>query len=282
MRLTDTYPHRRAFVTGAASGLGRAFCHHLAAEGWTLCMADIDGMRLQEAAEAIEQRGGTAHPVDLDVSEGAAVQAVADEFVADVGGIDLVINNAGIGAGGAFTETSLEDWRHVMDVNLMGVVHGCKAFAEPLQANGGGHLINIASIAAIAAAPRMSVYNTAKAGVLALSETLYSELHDANVHVAVALPHFFETNIAQSMRGPDADRQIAEHLMNRSEASADEVARYILKEAGRGTIHITYPFEAKVAWHWKRLLPTHYVKSMIKRFRSSLRFVDRFRASDDA
>jgi NADP-dependent 3-hydroxy acid dehydrogenase YdfG len=281
MRLTDTYPQRRAFVSGAASGLGRAFCRQLADDGWTLCMADIDGMRLQEAAEAIEQRGGTAHPVVLDVSEGAAVQAAADEFVTDAGGIDLVINNAGIGAGGTFTETSLEDWRHVLDVNLMGVVHGCKAFAEPLQADGGGHLINIASIAAVAAAPRMSIYNTTKAGVLALSETLYSELHDAGVHVSVALPHFFETNIDQSMRGSDADRQIARHLMDRSDATADDVARYVLKEAGRGTLHITFPFKAKVVWYWKRLLPTHYLSSMIDRFRSSLRFVERFRSANE-
>ncbi len=281
MRLSQTYPHRRAFVTGAASGLGRALCRQLAADQWTLCMADIDGTGLQEAADEIEQQGGTAHPVDLDVSEAAAVQAIADAFAGEVGGIDLVINNAGVGAGGAFTESTLDDWRHVVDVNLMGVVHGCHAFAEALQAEDGGHLINIASIAAVAAAPRMSVYNTTKAGVLALSETLYSEWHDAGVHVAVALPHFFATNIADTMRGPEADRHLAERLMDQSDASADEVARYILDQAGRDRVHITYPFKAKVIWHWKRLLPTHYLNTMIDRFRSALRFVNRFRSAED-
>lgn len=279
MRLTDRYPRRRAFITGAASGLGRALCRTLAADKWILGMADIDAEHLADAADEIRTLGGHPRIIDLDVREAEAFQQAADAFVADEQGIDLVVNNAGLGAGGAFEDTMPADWHAIVDVNLMGVVNGCHAFVPHLK-DGGGHLVNIASIAAVAAAPRMSIYNTTKAGVMALSETLYSELHDAGVHVSVALPAFFETNIDQNMRGSEADRKITRRLIDRADTTADEVAQYILKKAGRDTIHIVYPRQAKLIWHWKRLFPTSYVKSMIKRFRSSIRFVEKLRHSE--
>ena len=279
MRLTDRYPRRRAFITGAASGLGRALCRALAADKWILGMADIDTDVLDEAAEEIRSLGGHPRVTALDVRDAEAFRQAADAFAADERGVDLVVNNAGLGAGGAFEDTTHDDWRAIVDVNLMGVVNGCHAFVPHLK-DGGGHLVNIASIAAVAAGPRMSVYNTTKAGVQALSETLYSELHDADVHVAVVMPAFFETNIDKNMQGSAADRKMTRYLTERAEVSADDVAQYILKKAGRDTIHIIYPRQAKLIWHWKRLFPTSYVKSMVKRFRSSMRFVERLSGSD--
>ena len=267
MKLTDRYPHRRAFVTGAASGLGRAFCRHLAGEGWTLGMADVDEAGLTDAADEMERTGGRPHRLVVDVGDAAAVETAAQTFIDAYEGVDLVINNAGIGAGGPFEEMSLADWEAVLRVNLMGVVHGCRAFLPHLKANPhGGHLLNVASLAAVAAAPRMSAYNVSKAGVKALSETLYGEVRAEGVHVSVLLPAFFPTNIDDGMRGPASAQEMTRTLMQRSETSAGEVALHALREAGRDRIHILMAdWTSRFIWHFQRLLPGTYVRQLPNR-----------------
>lgn len=268
MSLSNTYPRRRAFITGAASGLGRAFCDLLAAEGWTLGMADVDASALSAAASSIEEQGGHAVPVDLDVTDAGSFHEAARYFVDEAGGVDLVVNNAGIAAGGMFDRTSLDDWRAVINVNLMGVVHGCQAFVPYLKEQRSGHIINIASLAAIAAAPGMSAYNVSKAGVKALSETLYGELKPHNIYVSVVMPSFFKTNLADTMRGDDFSRKMTERFMDRAEATAHDIAQHALDEAGNGTIHVIYPtWMTRLVWYWKRLMPTTYIKSLPQRTR---------------
>jgi NADP-dependent 3-hydroxy acid dehydrogenase YdfG len=264
LRLSSCYTARRAFVTGAASGLGRAFAHHLAADGWTLGLADVNCTGLDAVAETVRRMGGTPHPVELDVADGDAFQDAADAFVRAAGGVDLVVNNAGIGAGGLFDDTPLADWHAVLNVNLMGVVHGCHAFADAL-ADGGGHVVNVASLAAVAAFPRMSVYNVSKAGVRALSETLYGEWKAKGVHVAVLLPGFLKTNIDADLRGSEADRRITQTMMQRSPLTAHDVAHRALEEAGRDRIHILDgTWMSRAVWHGKRLAPAPYVRTLPK------------------
>ena len=267
MQLSERYPRRRAFVTGAASGLGRAFCRLLATHGWQVGMADVDADALDGAADEIASLGGHPLPVALDVTDFPAVQQAADAFRDACDGVDLVVNNAGIGAGGSFAETSIDDWEQVLSVNLMGVVHGCKAFLPPLRENpDGGHLLNVASLAAVAAAPRMSAYNASKAGVRALSETLYGELKDDGIHVAVLLPGFFPTNIDADLRGPDSARKMTRAMMDRSDVTADDVARRALTEAARDRIHILMSdWQSQTVWHFQRLLPGTYVQQLPRR-----------------
>lgn len=280
MRLTDRYPHRRAFITGAASGLGLALCRALAAEGWTLGMADLDEDALYPAAEAIRRAGGTAHPVVLDVRDAAAFQHAADAFVEAHDGVDLVINNAGIAGAGAFEEIPAETWKAVVEVDLLGVAYGCRAFAGHLRRAGRGHLLNVASIAAVSGAPRMAPYNAAKAGVLALSETLYGELKGAGVHVSVVLPSFFQTDIASTLKDP-AHQEQARRLVERSGLTADEVAHETLRQAGRGKIHILYPREARLIWHFRRLLPATYVKRLVQVAATTTRYIEKLRSDTD-
>ena len=143
LELSRRYAQRRAFVTGAASGLGRALCRLLSEDGWTVGMADVDTEGLDDAAAEMKRAGGRPHVVELDVSDAAAFEEAATAFVEAHGGVDLVINNAGLGAGGRFKDTSVQDWERVVSVNLMGVVHGCRSFLPHLE-DGGGHLINVA------------------------------------------------------------------------------------------------------------------------------------------
>ena len=275
LRLSSRYSTRRAFVTGTASGLGRAFALHLAADGWTVGLADVDAEGLPAVADAVRESGGTPHPVTLDVSDADAFVDAADAFVDAHGGIDLLINNAGIGAGGPFRDTAIADWHAVLNVNLMGVVHGCKAFADALF-DGGGHVLNVASLAAVAAAPRMSIYNVSKAGVRSLSETLYGEWKDKGVHVAVLLPGFLKTNIDANLLGSDADQVITQKMIERSPLTAEDVAHCGLEEAGRDRIHIldrTWP--SRLVWHGKRLAPATYVRQLPKQMAKAEAFVER-------
>lgn len=273
LSLTTRFPGRRAFVTGAASGLGLAFCRHLATDNWTLGIADVDEDGLAAVADELQSRGATTHAFHLDVSDGQAFQDTAAEFVNAAGGVDLVINNAGLGAGGAFDDTTLEDWNRVISVNLMGVVNGSKAFIPHLEASGGGHLMNIASIAAVAAAPRMSVYNVTKAGVRALSETLYGEMKHRGIHVSVVMPSFFQTNIGENLVGTKSAQTMTKVLLDRSDLSAEDVARHALEEAATESVHVIYPtWMSRVIWYWKRLFPGSYVRNLPKREKEAAKF----------
>lgn len=282
MRLTDRYLENRAFVTGAASGLGRALCIALGEAGWTIGMADVDHDALQDAAVDVRKADGQPMVFELDVTDAEAFGQAAADFVRRAGGAELVINNAGIAAAGPMEDVPLDDWKAVLDVNLMGVVHGCRAFIPYMKDARQGHLVNVASIAAVAAAPRMAPYNAAKAAVLALSETLYGELAEHGVHVSVVLPSFFKTNIGKSLRGGEGERQLTERMLEASGLTADTVARTTLDQVGRDKIHVVYPGRAKLIWHFRRLLPTRYVRSLTRMARSSKRFVEQVKGNAQA
>lgn len=265
LTLTTRYPRRRAFITGAASGLGLALAERLARDGWHVGVADVQALRLERAVLQVRALGGTATPYLLDVTDAAAFHATAQTFVTAQGGIDLVINNAGIATGGWFAETSLVDWAATLDVNLRGILHGCRAFVEPLLRQGQGHLINIASLAAIANAPMMSAYNVSKAGVRSLSETLYHELSPQGVDVSVVMPSFFRSDIARAARGSYAAQDLTHQLVNGSGVGATDVAAHLLRKAAHAPLHICYPRAAWFFWWWKRLAPGHYHHTLRRR-----------------
>ena len=154
----------RAVVTGAGSGLGRAFCLELArARHARIVCADIDEAAARRTAAEV---GGTA--VRCDVARVEEVEALADAAERALGGVDLVINNAGVAVGGRIGEVGLDDWRWIMGVNLWGVIYGCHVFAPRLRAQGRGHILNVASAAGLLAPPGMGPYNVTKAAVVAL------------------------------------------------------------------------------------------------------------------
>ena len=154
--LTAALPGRRAFITGGASGLGLALATRLARDGWTLALLDRDGARLAQAAQALEEAGAAAVSVFVgDVSdEGACTRAVAD-FATKAGGLDLMVNNAGVAVAGRIEETPVADWRWALEVNVIGVAIGCRAALPHLRRAGAGLILNIASAAAFACAGEM-------------------------------------------------------------------------------------------------------------------------------
>jgi NADP-dependent 3-hydroxy acid dehydrogenase YdfG len=272
-QLTKIHPQKRAFITGAASGLGRAFCYELAPDGWTIGISDINQEQLSVTAEEIKKLGGTPISFHLDVSDRHQYQKVSEEFLATAGGIDLLFNNAGVGDGGLFEEYSLDNWEWMTQVNQMSVVYGCHFFLPTFKKQKSGHILNTASLAAITCAPTMGAYNVTKAAVVAISETLYGELLEHNVQVSCLQPAYFKTNIAQSARGGEKVKQSTQFLIDRSRLEANEVAQEILDRAGKGELYILLPKGARKMWNLKRLAPTWFRKQVRDKFMEAMKRV---------
>ena len=173
---------KNAVVTGGASGLGRAICVRLAQDGWRVAVCDINLEGAKETAALVADAGGDGRPIELDVADLDAWRALEARLRGEWNAIDLLVNNAGVAGSGAVSEYPIEDWKWILNVNLWSVIQGCDTFIPWLKENPtGAHIINTSSVAAIATVPFMAAYNVTKAGILALSESLYAELKDQNV-----------------------------------------------------------------------------------------------------
>ena len=199
---------RVAVVTGAASGIGRALVDRFAAEGMSVVMADVERDALDGAAHAVAGAHGADRvlAVPTDVRDEAAVEALAAATFDRFGTAHVVCNNAGVGVGGLAWTVPADRWRWIVEVNLLSVAHGIRAFVPRMIEQGEGHVVNTASAAGLLTGPAMSPYYATKHGVVALSEALYFDLHlvGAPVGVSVLCPEWVRTNIADSERNrPD-------------------------------------------------------------------------------
>ncbi|MCB0998479.1 MAG: SDR family NAD(P)-dependent oxidoreductase [Acidimicrobiales bacterium] len=194
---------RTAVVTGAGSGMGRAFAERFAAAGMNVVLADVELPKLDEAVAAITATGAAAIGVPTDVTDGAAVDALRDAAIERFGNVHVLCNNAGVGgsgpSGGAFVNEP--EWRWVLEVNLFGVIHGHRAFLPHMTGHGeGGHVVNTASMAGHF--PGHSAYSASKWAVVAITEGLYHDqrLRAANVGVSCLCPGWVNTAIMDSAR----------------------------------------------------------------------------------
>lgn len=256
---TDDLTGSTAVVTGAASGIGRSLALLLGERGATVHLADRDGAAVETVAEQVRAAGGTATAHTLDVTDPEAVQQLADALFA-LGPVDLLFNNAGIGHAGAVVDTPLEDWRRLIDVNVMGVVHGLHAFLPGLLTQGRpAHIVNTASMAGLVPVPGLTPYSTTKSAVVGMSDALDMELRGTGVRVSALCPGVIDTAIigTSTMRGDWAGRQSkAVDLYARRGTSPDVVARQALAAVGRHRPVIPSP-RAQVVPHWvlKRVSP---------------------------
>ncbi len=193
-----------AVITGAGSGFGREFARIGAREHMKLVLADIQQDALDEAVAEASASAAEAAGVRVDVSKPEEVERLAARAIKTFGAVHLLFNNAGVGGGVGFAwEPSLKDWQWVLGVNLMGVVNGIRSFVPlMLKQDCECHVVNTASAAGLVSGPLMAVYNVSKHGVVALSETLFHDLHaaGAKVGVSVLCPAFVATNILNSER----------------------------------------------------------------------------------
>jgi NAD(P)-dependent dehydrogenase (short-subunit alcohol dehydrogenase family) len=243
----------RSVVTGAGSGFGRALALELATRGGRLVLSDIQLANLDETAELARAKGAAdVRVLRCDVTKIAEVEALA---AACDGPVDLVVNNAGVGSGGRIGDLPLEDWRWTIDVDLFGVIHGCHVFVPRLRAQGHGHVLNVASCAGLVSMPYMAAYNVAKAGVVALSETLSAELRGTGIGVTVLCPTFFQTNIVSSGRFVDPQtRRRADKMMRRARP-VEEVVVAALASVDKGELYAVPMADGRWLWRLKRAVP---------------------------
>ncbi|GAB11021.1 putative oxidoreductase [Gordonia araii NBRC 100433] len=255
----------KAVVTGAGSGIGRAFALELARRSGQVICADIDADRAAETVAQIKsETGRTAYAVTCDVANRSNVEELAEFATATFGGPPtVVINNAGVGIGGRTVgDVGFDDWDWAVGINLWGVVHGCELFAPMLREAGRGGIINVASAAGFAAAPSMGPYNVTKAGVMSLSETLAAEFAGTGVRVTVLCPTFVKTNVARDGRITDASRDLAGRLMRLTGISPGSVATSTLDALDLGRLYVVPQFDANVIWHLKRHFPAQYARGL--------------------
>jgi NAD(P)-dependent dehydrogenase (short-subunit alcohol dehydrogenase family) len=246
----------RAVVTGAGGGLGRAFAVELGARGAKVLVSDVDRPAAEETARLV---GARAHAVQCDVSKLADVEALAKDADRLLGGVDLVVNNAGVAVGGRVGEVPMADWEWIVGINMWGVVYGCHVFVPKLRAQKSGHVINVASAAGLLSPPMMGPYNVTKAAVVALSETLHAELASDGVGVTVLCPTFFRTNIGKSARGTDETlSSLVEKRMAQSKVQANDVARIALDAAQKNVLYVVPQADGQWAWRIKRMMPEKF------------------------
>ncbi len=241
-------------VTGGASGLGAALAARYAGRGDDVLVTDL-------AAHADVPAGVRYQRLDVtsETDWAAALGRVRD----DLGGLDVLVNNAGVAAGGRIELLDAAHWRRVLDVNVLGAVHGCRTFVPLFKEQGAGHLVNVASVAGLVHPPVMTSYSASKAAVVALSESLRAELAPYGITVSVVCPSFFRTNLAASLRGEDPlVEQQATRLITRAPLGAGEVAERVVAAVDARRFLVLPDRTARLAAWGKRLARPLYDRQM--------------------
>ncbi len=257
------FAHQLVVVTGAGSGIGRATALAFADEGADVVITDIDPNAAAETVKLLQDKGVDAAEYTVDSSDGPAVHRFAAQVKAEHGVPDIVVNNAGIGMSGPFLDTSVEDWERVIDVNLWGVIHGCRAFAPMLAERAeGGQIVNLASAAAYLPSKILSAYATTKSAVLTLSVCLRAELAEHHIGVTAVCPGIVKTNITSTTRFvgvSDEEQQRRQKesskLYARRGFGPEGVAKDILRAVEKDTAIAPSTPESKVALVLSRLTP---------------------------
>lgn len=247
---------QRVFITGGASGLGRAIALRYAREGARVCIGDINPEQGAVVEQEIQAAGGQGLYQNCDVRRLTDLEKVRDTLIEQWGGVDVVVNNAGVASAGTIEDSTLSDWEWILDINVLGVVRGCKAFTPLFKQQGSGVFVNVASMAGLMLAPVMSSYNVSKAGVIALSETLHQELRDCGIQTCCVCPAFFQTNLTSSMRSDiPGMQQNVNKLMKRSDITADVVADDIFRAVKQGDFWVLPHAKERRMWLLKRHAP---------------------------
>ncbi|AAG19676.1 SDR family NAD(P)-dependent oxidoreductase [Halobacterium salinarum] len=215
-----------AIVTGASSGIGRATAERLAADGARVVLCSRDHADVDAVADAIRTDGGTALPVECDVTDRDAVDALVEATVHEFGGLDVLVNNAGASFVAPFDDISRNGWDRIIDVNLGGTYNCTQAAAEQLKRDGGGAVVNVASVAGQEGSPHMSHYAAAKAGIITLTRTLAAEWAPAGVRVNCIAPGFVATPGLDAQMGvsaADIDRREVARRIGTSAEIADAI-----------------------------------------------------------
>lgn len=269
----DHFKDSVALVTGGGSGIGRGISMELASRGSRVIVADINRAGAGETAAAIRKKGGIARDVALDVIDPEAVRSAVEGAVAEFGRLDYMFNNAGIGLNGSFEDIEPRHWKHILDVNLYGVIHGSLYAYRVMVGQGFGHIVNISSLAGLVPMSG-SPYQTTKHGVVGLTLSLRMEAAIHGVRASVVCPGMVDTPIFE--RTIDVSNQFSaedmEELFSRFKfISPEECARAVLKGVQRNRAIIVVTPLAWFVWRLYRLFPSLFIRISITQTRKFYR-----------
>ncbi|MEU9588229.1 SDR family oxidoreductase [Streptomyces sp. NPDC048219] len=263
-RHADRFAGQLVLVTGAGSGIGRATAVAFAEAGARVVAVDRDAGSAARTADLCRSAGARqAWAETTDVSDEQSMEKLAAKVAEEYGVVDVLVNNAGIGLSGSFFETTPEDWKKVLDVNLWGVIHGCRLFGRQMAERGqGGHIVNTASAAAFLPSRVLPAYSTSKAAVLMLSECLRAELAGQGIGVTAICPGIVNTNITSTARFAGADvseekrrQQRSARLYGKRNYPPEKVAAAILEAVVHDRAVVPVTPEARGAHLMSRFLP---------------------------
>lgn len=268
---TDAFKDAVAIVTGGASGIGRCLAEQLTAAGARVVIADIDFEKAQQAASSLSSAGKRIGAVALDVSQSSDVEQTVNDVAARHGRLDYMFNNAAVAVAGEFRDLSPEHFRRVLDVNVMGVVHGSLAAYRVMLRQRAGHIVNVSSMTGLLPTPMLSAYSTSKHAIVGLSTALRIEAKWLGVNVSVACPGLVDTSIHErteylSALKEDFLAQLPRKLM----VTPDAAARAILRGVARNEAIIVHPWYVKIGWWLHRLSPalmSSLMQRSVTRFR---------------
>jgi NAD(P)-dependent dehydrogenase (short-subunit alcohol dehydrogenase family) len=267
----DCFKGKVAIVTGGASGIGRAVCEELGRHGTTTIVADINLEGAQAVSNTISGNGGSASAARLDVREGEAIEKLIDQTVAEHGRLDYMFNNAGINIGGEARDLLPEHWTRVLDINLMGVVHGTRIAYSLMVKQGFGHIVNTASLCGLMPIPLEVPYATAKHAVVGLSTSLRAEGAALGVKVSAFCPGVIQTPlIEKSMIVNSSMEEILSVSPLMKIMDLNDAVQAMLRGVARNEAIIVCPFESRMSWRMYRLAPALMGKLVgitVRRFR---------------
>jgi NAD(P)-dependent dehydrogenase (short-subunit alcohol dehydrogenase family) len=263
-----TLTDKQVFVTGAASGIGRATALRCAAEGAVVHLTDVNAELLEQAARDIRDAGGrVGHVEALDISDFAAVSAMADRLTAQHGAMDVVMNIAGISTWGTVRSLEHQHWQRLVDINLMGPIHVIERLVPPMMEAGRGYVVNVSSAAGIIGMPWHAAYSASKFGLRGVSEVLRFDLRRHGIGVSLVCPGAVATPLTETVhiagidKTSDRFRRMQAHF-RRGAASPEEAADAILAGMRRGRYWVYTSHDIRLV-HWvQRYLPPVYALLM--------------------
>ena len=274
-KLAQRYSQKRVLVTGATSGMGEALAMQFARAGFRVAVASRNPTKVAATCEQVKQAGGDPLAITLDVNEIADFEAAVTQVDEAWGGLDILINNAGVATAGKVADVGLDVWEQSLNTDLWSVIHGCRLFLPLLEQAGAGHIANVASAAGLLAGPDIATYNVAKAGVVSLSETLKVELADSNIDVTVSCPTVFKSSLfdTEGHEGDVVEGVTAKGLvkaMASTSISSDDVAASLIRAMAKRRLYDLPQRDARLQWWVLRTFPETFRKLLLYLYRRRL------------